>query len=257
MAERDWGVVWITGAGKGIGRDTALVLARRGARVAVSSRTRDDLENLAREAEGFSGAILPYPLDVTDVVAVRETVARIEAEAGPIGLALLNAGTHGEVSADRFDIATFERVVGLNLGGTANCLAVLLPLMRGRRSGKLAMVASLAGYRGLPTAAAYAASKAGVIALCEALKPELEADGVELALVNPGFVDTPLTRRNRFPMPFLMKSDKAAEALVRGLEGRRFEIIFPRRMGIVMKVLGWLPYWLFFPITRGMVRRDG
>ncbi len=248
------GTAWITGAGTGIGRGLALALVARGMTVAASARTEAALLSLAAEATG-PGSIIPIPLDVTDEAAVRAAVARIEAEAGPITLAILNAGTNSEVTAEKFDTEKFRFVVDTNLMGAVFCLGALLPLLRQRRSGRVAVVASVAGYRGLPTAAAYAASKAGLIAMTEALKPELEADNVELTLINPGFVDTPLTRKNTFPMPFLIDTDEAVRAVMAGLERGRFEIVFPWQMTVLMKLLGSLPYAPFFAVTRRLVRR--
>ena len=247
------GTAWITGAGTGIGRGLALALAARGMTVAASARTEADLVALAAEAR--PGAILPVPLDVTDEAAVQSAVTRIEAEAGPISLAILNAGTNSEVSAQKFDTARFAHVIDTNLMGAVHCLGALLPLLRQRRAGRVAVVASVAGYRGLPTSSAYAASKAGLIAMTESLKPELESDNVELTLINPGFVDTPLTRKNKFPMPFLIDTDEAVRAIITGLERGRFEIVFPWQMTVAMKLLGSLPYGPFFAITRRMVRR--
>ena len=254
MAEQDWtGTAWITGAGKGIGRALALALAARGMTVAASARTEADLTTLVAEAKG--GRIVPIVLDVTDEKAVQDAVARVESEAGPITLAILNAGTHSEVSAQNFDTVEFTRVVDTNLMGAVYCLGALLPVLRSRRAGRIAVVASVAGYRGLPTSGAYSASKAALIALTEALKPELESENVEMILINPGFVDTPLTRRNTFPMPFLIDTDKAVDAIIKGLERGRFEIVFPWQMTVLMKLLGSLPYGPFFAITRRMVRR--
>lgn len=248
------GTAWVTGAGTGIGRALALALAARGMTVAASARTEADLLSLADEA-GRPGAILPVPLDVTDEAAVRAAVARIEAEAGPITLAILNAGTNSEVSAQKFDTGKFAHVVDTNLMGAVYSLGAVLPLLRQRRAGRVAVVASVAGYRGLPTSSAYSATKAALIALSEALKPELETEGVELTLINPGFVDTPLTRKNSFPMPFLIDTDAAVRAIMSGLERGRFEIVFPWQMTLLMKLLGSLPYGPFFAITRRLVRR--
>lgn len=245
---------WITGAGKGIGRSLALALSTRGYVVAASARTEEDLASLVAEAAELGGTIRSYPLDVADEAVVVATVKAIEADLGDLDLAVLNAGTHAEVSALDFDMAKFRKVMDTNVLGTANCLAALLPPMTGRRRGRIAVMASVAGYRGLPTAAAYSASKAALIALCEALKPELEGSNVEMILVNPGFVDTPLTRKNKFPMPFLMEPEDAATSIVQGLERSKFEIVFPWQMSVLMKLLGILPYPLFFAITRRMVR---
>ena len=122
-----------------------------------------------------------------------------------------------------------------------------------RKSGHIAIVSSLAGYRGLPTASAYGATKAALINLAEALRPELEAGGVRLTLINPGFVKTPLTDRNEFAMPFLIPVEDAADAIMRGLKKKAFEIRFPWRLAVVMGLIRIMPYRLFFALTRRMV----
>jgi short-subunit dehydrogenase len=132
-------------------------------------------------------------------------------------------------------------------------LEALLPAMIERRGGRVAIVASVAGYRGLPTSAAYGMTKAGLINMAEALKPELDGYDVRLQLVNPGFVRTPLTDKNPFPMPFLMEVEDAAEAFYRGLRSDRFEIVFPRRFAYLLKVLRCLPAPLAFAVTRRLV----
>jgi short-subunit dehydrogenase len=128
--------------------------------------------------------------------------------------------------------------------------------MRARRRGRIAVVASLAGYRGLPSAAAYGATKAALINMCEALFPDLAKDGIRLSLVNPGFVSTPLTDKNDFPMPFLISAEAAARCIAGGLETGRFEIAFPWRFAWIMKCLRLLPARLLFLITRRMVKHD-
>jgi short-subunit dehydrogenase len=246
-------IVWITGAGKGIGRALARELAAKGWVVAVSARTAADIATLAEECAGLAGRIVAFPLDVTDAAAIIVTLQRIEAELGPLDLAVLNAGSHEPVKAKTFEVALFRRLVDVNLMGTVNCLAALLPIFLARKGGEIAVVASVAGYRGLPTAAAYGATKAALINMCEALMPELERDGVRLRLICPGFVDTPLTRKNTFPMPFMVSPETAARAIVAGLAKSRFDIVFPWPMALAMKTLRILPYRLFFRVTRRMV----
>lgn len=247
------GCAWITGASSGLGRALALNMARDGWLVAASARRPDELESLARAAEGTPGAVRPVPLDVTDNAAVAVGVARIEREIAGISLAVLNAGTHQPVHAQSLKSATFRDLIELNLMGTVNCLEQVLPPMIERRAGRIALVASLAGYRGLPTSAAYGMTKAGLINMAEALKPELERFGVQLQIVNPGFVRTPLTDRNPFPMPFLMEPEDAAAAFYRGLQSDRFEIVFPRRFAAILKLLRCLPASLAFAVTRRLV----
>jgi short-subunit dehydrogenase len=245
-------VAWITGAGKGIGRALALRLADEGWIVAVSSRTQADLESLA--AQCAPGRIVSMPLDVTDPTATEKTVTEIERLLGPIELTVLNAGTHSPMGASDFSIDTVRELVETNLMGTVSGLAQIIPRFIGRGAGHIAVVASVAGYRGLPSAAAYGATKAALINICEALRPELSSKGVRLTLINPGFVDTPLTSRNDFPMPFLISAEKAAAYIVRGLDASAFEITFPRRFAMIMKLLRILPYRLFLSLTRRMLR---
>jgi len=245
------GIVWITGASSGIGRALALHLARRDFSVAASARDAKALADLAAEAAGAGGRILPLPLDVADRAGVAQAVARLERESGAIVTAILNAGTHRPVEAGRFAAEVFDQVFRVNLFGVVNCIAAVLPGMLSRRRGTLALVSSVAAYGGLPTAAAYGASKAAVSHLAASLKLDLDALGVRVVLISPGFVDTPLTRRNRFPMPFLISAERAAECIRRGLEGRAFEIAFPRRFALLLKALNLLPYgWYFAAVHR-------
>jgi NAD(P)-dependent dehydrogenase (short-subunit alcohol dehydrogenase family) len=247
----DHRVAWVTGAGSGIGRALALRLARDGWTIAASARTVADLEALAAEAPG---RIHPYPLDVTDADAALETVARIEDRLGPINLAILNAGTYRRDAADDFDVGAFRATVDVNLMGSVHCLSPLLPRMLGRRSGHIAVVSSVVGYVGLPGASAYGATKAALINLCEALHPQLAAGNVRLSVINPGFVDTPLTQKNDFPMPFLISADEAVDHIMAGLKSRHFEIAFPWKMVLSMKILAAMPARLRLAVTRRMVR---
>jgi NAD(P)-dependent dehydrogenase (short-subunit alcohol dehydrogenase family) len=249
---------WITGASQGLGRTLALELARRGRTVVASARSQDRLEALAREAGALEGRIVPWPLDVTDGGAVTSAVAEIERQVGPLDTAVLNAGTHAPVDGPTLKAADFRKLVEINLMGTVTCLEPAIAAMKARGRGRIAVVASLSGYRGLPSAAAYGMTKAGLINMCEALRPELALAGIRIQVVNPGFVKTPLTDRNDFPMPFLMAAEDAARAFANGLESARFEIVFPRRFALLLKLMRLLPYPVYFAITKRMVKqRDG
>lgn len=244
-------VIWITGAGKGIGRALAKHYASAGWIVAASARTEADLGTLAEEVP--NGNVKPFSLDVTDQAATAETVRRIESELGIVDMAIFNAGTHLPTSAESFSVGEFRQLVETNLMGSVNGLEPIMKTFLARGGGHIAVVASLAGYRGLPGAAAYGATKAALINMCEALKPDLERSGVKLSLINPGFVETPLTAQNDFPMPFLIPVDEAVAQIVRGLERSNFEIAFPGRFAFLMKVLRFLPDRLFFALTRQML----
>ncbi|MBM3548230.1 MAG: SDR family NAD(P)-dependent oxidoreductase [Alphaproteobacteria bacterium] len=238
-------LAWITGASTGIGRALALRLARDGWRVAASARGADALERLEDE----NAAIRAFPLDVTDAAGAARVVGEIEGELGAIDLVVANAGTHAPTPADAFDAAAVRRLIEINLIGATNTLAAAMPSMIARKGGHIAIVASVAGYRGLPGAAAYSATKAGLIALAEGLKFDLDRAGVKIQVINPGFVRTPLTDRNDFPMPFLMEVDEAAGRIVHGLAGSAFEIAFPRRLAWMLKFAALLPDRLYFPLV--------
>ncbi len=239
-------IVWITGASSGIGRALALRMAREGHHVAVSARRAEELERLKQESEG---KIAVYPLDTTKPEDVKNVVAQIEGEIGPIATAVLCAGTYEPVLAHELTAAKARPVFELNFMGTVNCLEALIAPMRARKAGRIAVVASLAGYFGLPTSAIYGGSKAALINMAEALRPDLALDGIKLQIDNPGFVKTPLTRKNEFPMPFLMEVDDAVEAFYLGLRSERFEITFPRRFSLILRVLQMLPYRLSLALT--------
>lgn len=243
------GVAWVTGASSGIGRATALELARRGWTVCITARRISELEQLAAEAEVLSGRMVAHVGDVTDTDGMAQLVDAIERVHGPIALAFFNAGVAPYTRAGALDVEAFRTALNVNVLGVANGLAPVLARMGERRKGQVAVNASIAGYRGLPKAAAYGASKAAAIHLCEALKFDCDNLGLTMQVVNPGFIDTPLTRKNDFPMPFLMSMDDAAKRVVDGFERGNFEIIFPKRLALILKVMRLLPYAWYFPLV--------
>lgn len=246
--------VWITGGGDGIGRALSLRLCDDGATVAISGRRDGPLAEVVAEAAGRPGKIVAFPLDVTDRDGVAEAADAIEEQIGPLDLVVLNAGTHQSMGASDFSADVFEKLFDVNLMGVVHGIETMLPRFRAHGRGHIAVVSSVAGYRGLPYAAAYGATKAALINMCESLKPELDAAGVTLSLVNPGFVRTPLTDKNDFPMPFLMEPEDAADRIADGLARRKFEISFPRRFTWWLKLGRCLPYALYFALTRRMLK---
>ena len=245
--------VWITGGGAGIGRALALRLCRDGATVAISGRTLASLQEVQTAAQQLPGKVICLPLDVTDEAAVMAAPDAIEAKAGSLDLVVLNAGTHQPMHAADFSPAVVRKLIDVNVMGVTHGLAAVLPRFLDRRAGHIAVVSSVAGYRGLPSSAAYGATKAALINMCESLKPELDEAGVTLSLVNPGFVRTPLTDKNEFEMPFLMEAEAAADRLADGLASGRFEITFPRRFTWMLKLFRCLPYFLYFRLTRRLL----
>lgn len=257
MTSAAFRTAWITGAGKGIGRALALALAGHGTSVAISARSTDDLAELAAAAEGLPGRVFAVPLDVTDPAGTAAAYTAIQRDLGDVDLVVLNAGTHIPMGAADFSVETLRNLVEVNLLGVGNGLAVVLPDMIARGAGHVAVTASVSGYTGLPTAAAYGATKAAVINMCEALKPELDRHGVRISVINPGFVKTPLTDRNTFRMPFLITAEQAAQYTVKGLRKGRFEIHYPWQFTMWLKLARLLPYGLYFALARRMLPKDG
>jgi len=241
-------IAWITGASTGIGRALALRLAAEGCSVAASARSVSDLDSLALEASALPGRIVAVPLDVTDAADIEKAYGRITSEMGVPDLCVLNAGTYIPVNAKRLKAEDFEIQFNLNVMGTVRVLEAVIPGMVSRKSGRIAVVGSVSGYRGLRTASAYGATKAALINMCEALRMELGDHGITVQIVNPGFIKTPLTDKNDFPMPFLMPVDKAVDQFYRGLRTNRFEITFPKRFTWMLKALRLLPYAVYLPV---------
>jgi NAD(P)-dependent dehydrogenase (short-subunit alcohol dehydrogenase family) len=240
------GVAWVVGASSGIGKAVALELARRGWTVAISARREEELIRIVGEAAGLPGRIVAFPLDVTDGEAAARVFGAVEAAMGPVALVFLNAGIAPYVQAPNLDLGAIRKVIDVNLYGVFAGLAAALPAMAARGRGQIAVTASVAGYHGLPRAAAYGSTKAAVIYLCEALRFDCARLGIHLQVVNPGFVRTPLTDKNDFPMPTIIGEEEAAKRTVDGFESARFEIAYPRRLAVVLKLVGALPYRLYF-----------
>jgi short-subunit dehydrogenase len=241
----------VTGASTGIGRELTLRLARLGVRVAASARSAQKLEAMACA----QGNILPVPLDVTRLADVASAHRSILVQMGDIDLAILNAGIWEPMRASAFSAELATHSMQVNYCGIANALASLIPAMIARGSGQIAMMASVAGYRGLPMAAAYAPSKAAVISLAEVLRLELERHHVIVSVINPGFVETPMTAGNRFPMPHILPVEDAAKRILHGLERGNFEIAFPWPLVATLKALRVLPNRLYFRLAARLAAR--
>lgn len=238
-----------------MGAELAKRLAKEGADVAVTARSADALQSMADDAKSWDGSIIPASADVTNAEVIRDTYAELKtALGGAPDLAIINAGLFTPMTARDFSADLFQKHVDVNLMGVAHVLEHVLPDMLARGAGHIAIVASVSGYRGLPKAAAYGSTKAALINLAESLRVELAPRGIVVQIVNPGFVDTPMTETNDFPMPFLMPLDKATDALYSGLKKGKFEITFPKRFTWQLKLLRILPYFLYFPLIRRATR---
>jgi NAD(P)-dependent dehydrogenase (short-subunit alcohol dehydrogenase family) len=240
----DWNrlVVWLVGASSGIGRATASRLHGRGAQVIVSARSTAALADFEAAHPGGLG----LPLDVTDAASVKTAAASIVARHGRLDVVLHCAGHYRAMRATAFDLADALRHNQVNYVGALHLLDAVLPQLLAQRAGHLSLVASVAGYRGLPTALAYGPTKAALINMAEALWLDLEPLGIGVSIVNPGFVATPLTSGNAFEMPALIGADEAARHIVEGWADGDFEIHFPKRFTRSMKALSHLGDSLYF-----------
>jgi NADP-dependent 3-hydroxy acid dehydrogenase YdfG len=244
----DWSAlrVWVIGASTGIGAETARLLLQKGARVALSARRAEPLQEIA----GDRPEALIAPLDITDHASVLAARDQIVAAWQEVDLVLVVAGGYNEMRADTFDLAKINNLIDLNLRGVFNCLDAVLPGLMAQGHGGIGIVASVAGYSGLPKALIYGPTKAALINLCESLYLDLHPRGLSVYLINPGFVETPLTAGNDFKMPALISATTAANNLVDGIEAGEFHIHFPKRFTNWLRLARLLPYRWYFPLIR-------
>lgn len=240
----------ITGASSGIGEALARELTRRGHAVALIARRADLLATLASELAGS----VAIPCDVGDAASVAAAVRQAEqALGGPIDLAIANAGIGVPSHAAKFKIDDAERMVRVNILGTMNLFAAVVPSMIARRGGRFAGIASIAGHRGLPTSSVYSSTKAAMHAFLEASRIELLPYGVGVTTVNPGFIDTPMVSKNK-TMPFIMSAERAAAIIANGLERGKRVVEFPLPMSLLMRTVRLIPDALYdralAPFTR-------
>ena len=243
--------VWLVGASSGIGRAVAVQLHAQGAQVIVSARQQALLDAFVQQHPGSQALVL----DVTDAQAVQHAADHLQAQA-PLDLVCYCAGHYSPMRADALALPELLRHQQVNLTGALHLLAAVVPCLRASaqagRTPHLSLVASVAGWRGLPQSLAYGPTKAALINLAETLFLDLRPQGVGVSVVNPGFVDTPLTRQNDFTMPALLTPEQAAQAMLRGWERGDFELHFPRRFTLWLKLLRVLPYRWYFPLVRRM-----
>ena len=244
----DWAgqCVWVIGASSGIGEATARLLLEQGASVVLSAR------NLPALQQACAGAprAMALALDITDHASVLAARQRILARWARIDLVLIVAGGYQEMRADSFDLAQANRLLDLNLRGVFNCLDLVLPVLLGQGTGGIGIVASVAGYGGLPKALVYGPTKAALINLTESLYLDLHPRGIGVYQINPRFVATPLTAGNGFNMPALIMPSEAARQLLRGIERGQFHIHFPARFTNCLRLARLLPYRWYFWLAR-------
>ena len=242
----------ITGASSGIGRELALELSRRGWAVGILGRREELLRDLSRELRESAVATC----DVTDAASVRDAVAKTsQSLGGPFDLAVANAGVGVPSHGANFKLPDAEQMVKTNILGVLYLFDAVVPSMVERRSGRFAGVASLAGHRGLPATSIYAATKAFLQSFLEASRVELKPYGVGVTTINPGFIETPMTEKNRFKMPFLMKADQAAKIIADGLERGDRVVEFPLPMSLLTRFNRLLPAAIYERVTAPFARR--
>ncbi len=252
MRLRDGATVWVTGASSGIGAALVRELAVRGCRVAASARRAAKLEELAAHTPG---EVLPVPADVTDRDAMLAAAETVRERYGAIDLAVLNAANWDQFSVESWDTDVIRRHFDTNVLGMVHGIEAVLADMRRRRSGAIAGMASVAGYRGLPRSEAYGATKAAEINMLESLRIDLRPLGISVHTICPGFVRTDLTAKNSFPMPFMIEPDDAARRIVRGIERGKAEIVFPLQMLALMKIAKVVPVRLWAEAFRLVPQR--
>lgn len=248
-------VCFITGASSGLGEGLAKALARDGWAVGLAARRRDCLARIAETIEKDGGVAGIYPCDVSDRVQVLAAVDHCIEELGPVGLLVANAGISINTRVEVFDSSEVERVMSTNFLGAVYATEAVLPDMLKRDSGQIVAVSSIAGFAGLPLSAAYSASKGAMTNFFESLRIDLRKTGVDVTVLAPGFVKTPMTGHNRHAMPFLMDLDSAVDLMVKGIKGRRKFLTFPWQLAAVAWAARILPRGAYDRVASKVDRR--
>ena len=244
-------VVLITGASSGIGRGLALELARREAKLGLIARRAELLDEIVADLHARKpGNALALPADVQDSRSVRDAAQRLISQFGRIDVLIANAGIGVTNSGAEFDAAKLSSVINVNVIGAANSVAAVLPEMIAARSGQLVTISSLAAYRGLPKSAAYCASKAALSAMFESLRLDLAPRGIDVTIIHPGFIKTPLTAGRRAHLPWLMEVDEAVNKMLRAIEKRKKSYAFPWQLATLARAGMIMPNFIYDWISR-------
>ncbi len=248
MAEKK--VIWITGASSGIGKALALKFAENDWIVAASARR----ENLLKELQNINQNIYPYPLDVTDIEECKLTAKNIINKLNGIDICVFGTGMHDPKSEKQFNLDKIREIMEVNYFGTMNSINSIYDYFSKKKNGQISIVSSVAGYRGLPAAGAYCASKAALTSYAESLNFDMKMKNVRVSLISPGFIKTPMTDQNDFPMPMIKSPEFAANEIYKGLTAKKgFEIHFPKGFTYFLKFLQILPNGLYFKlVSKGM-----
>ena len=249
-------LIFITGASSGIGRALALKFADSGWKVIATAR-RIDLIKKIKKNNNISNAIIPLKIDVTNKKMVLTQIKHISKTYGVPDIILLNAGTNNPNSTNIFSMEETEKIFETNFFGALNCFSAFLPLLKRAKESQVIFMSSVAGYRGLPYAAAYCSSKSALTTFAESIYNQCKGLGIIVRVVNPGFIKTPLTDKNDFKMPMIISVEKAANIMYKKfLNSKKFEINCPWFFCITMKLLRVLPYKIYFNLTQLLIKRS-
>jgi short-subunit dehydrogenase len=240
-------VIWITGASSGIGRSLAIKFANEGWQVAASARR----ENLLKELNDEKPNIHPFPLDVTDHEKCITVFNEIIKKLNNVEICVFCTGIHDPKSEKSLNLEKIKKIMEVNYFGTINSINSVYNYFKEKKSGHISMVSSVAGYRGLPAGGAYCASKSALTTYAESLYFDMKRFNVRVSVVHPGFIKTPMTDQNDFPMPMIKTSEFAANEMFKGLtKSNSFEIHFPKSFTFIMKILKIMPNWLYLKIVK-------
>jgi len=243
--------IWITGASSGIGKALAIKFANNGWEVAASARR----ENLLNDLSKNNSNIFPFPLDVKDEKLTQNVFKNIIEKFKSLDICVFCTGIHDPEAEKKLSSEKIREIMETNFFGTLNCIMAVNTYFREKKSGHISIVSSVAGYRGLPAASGYCASKSALIALAESLYFDFKRHNVRVSVINPGFIKTPMTDKNKFPMPMIKSAEFAAEKMFVGLTKKNsFEIHFPMAFTIIMKLLKIMPNWLYFLLVKKGMR---
>jgi short-subunit dehydrogenase len=242
--------VMITGASSGIGRGLAVELARRGAKVGLIARRADALAELVREIENANGKAIALPADVMDADSLHAAATQLRNALGPIDVLIANAGVGATVDGAELKGSGVASIINVNVLGAANSVEAVVPEMVKRGKGHLVVISSLAAYRGLPKSAAYCASKAAVSAFFESLRLDLQPRGIDVTIIHPGFIKTPLTAGRHAQMPFLMELEDAVMKIIGAIEKRKKSYAFPWQLASIVRAGMIMPNFMYDWISR-------
>ena len=239
--------VWITGASSGIGKALAIKFAKEGWQVAASARR----ENLLKDLSNQDPNIYPFPLDVKNEDNAKKIFQNILEKFKTIDISVFCTGIHDPDAEKNLSSEKIREIMETNFFGTLNCIMAINNYFKEKKGGHISIVSSVAGYRGLPAAAGYCASKSALTSLAESLYFDFKRHSVRVSLVSPGFIKTPMTDKNKFPMPMIKSPEFAAEKMFIGLTKKNaFEIHFPIAFTLMMKLLKIMPNWLYFLLVK-------